>query len=140
MAPDARGTNLFGGTSPGRASAIRQEIAIDPSWREAIDNGRATARLSAVLGGLRDTPNLARLEVAFVDANRRALATMTAPTIGARERDNATALLPVDAEAAVPAGAALVRVTLTFDASRTDRARVALADELRLVLSAYSKQ
>lgn len=135
---DRRGENLFGGSSAGRASAIRQEIAIDASWREAIDGGRATARLSAIVGGIRDTQDLARLEVAFTDANRTVLGTLPAPTIGARERDNATTLLPVDASAAVPAGAAFMRVTLTFDASRTQRTSAALADELRLVLAEYT--
>ena len=135
---DRRGESLFGGASLGRASAIRQEIAIDASWREVIDNGRAKARLSAIVGGVRDTQNLAHLEVVFVDANRKALATLLAPTIGARERGAITALLPIDAEAAVPTGTAFLNFTLRFDASRADRGRAAVADELRLVLSEFA--
>jgi len=141
---DVRGPNLFGG-GPGaspdvaRPSAIRQDIAIDASWREAIDSGRVKAQLSAIVGGFRDSGALAHLDVAFVDANRRVLAVLPAPTIGARERDNATTLLPVYAEAPVPTGASSLRLTLTFDASRKGPGRAALADDLRLVLLEYAK-
>lgn len=137
--PDQRGESLFAGAGTGRASAARQDIAVDPSWRQAIDEGRAAVRLSAFVGGIGDTANLARLSVVFVDANQRPLGTLPAATIGARERGGKTALLPVAAEAAVPAGATIMRVTLTFDAPRMDRARAraALADDVHLVLSEF---
>jgi Subtilase family len=137
--PDQRGEHLFAGVGVGRASAIQQDIVLDPSWRKAISEGRAGARLTAFVGGLSDTLNLARFSVMFFDANQRLVGTLPAPTIGARERDGKTALLPVEGAADVPAGTTVLRVMLTFDASRADRARPALADELRLVLSEFPK-
>jgi hypothetical protein len=138
-APDQAGAGLFAAAAVGAASAMRQDIAIDPSWRAAIDAGRAGVRLSAYLGGLGGGASLARISLLFLDANQRPLATLPAPTIGPRERVATSSLLPVATEIPVPVGAATMRVTLSFDASRTDRGDVALADALRLVLSDYAR-
>jgi len=133
--PDQRGEHLFGGAAAGRSTAARQDIEIAPAWRDAIDGGRVTARLSAFLGGIGASAGVAQVELTFLDAHGKPLASLRAPTVDARQRDGRTALLPVERSEPVPPQTMAMRVVLSFGPSRSTPA---LADSLRLVLSEYA--
>jgi hypothetical protein len=133
--PEQRGAHLFGAAPAGRSTAARQDIEIAPAWRDAIDGGRVTASLSAFLGGIGASAGVAQVELTFLDANRRPLASLRTPTVDARQREGRTALLPVERSDPVPPQTMAMRVVLSFGPSRS---APALADSLRLVLSEYA--
>jgi len=130
-----RGSRLFASERQGTPSGIQQNIPINEEWRGAINEGRVAAHLSAFLGGNRAAQDRAMVKVTFFDANRRPLGETFLPTVGPRERQDKTGLLPVETNNIVPAGTTRVNLELAFG---TDQARgVGYADNLELIFSEY---
>jgi hypothetical protein len=134
-----RGLRLFvGGLAPGpraTTSGLQQRINLDDGWREAVATGQVTARLSAFLGGSVQTPKLAHISVALLDANGRQLSSLLLPTVGAVERGGLAGLFPVDISDSVPQGTRSMIVNLTFTGNDRNIDRQAYADNLQLVLT-----
>ncbi|HTI33867.1 MAG TPA: VCBS repeat-containing protein [Miltoncostaea sp.] len=113
---------LWGGSSQqGNAPSVFQDIDLGRS-AAAIDAGRATATLSAWLGGARTYPDHAYVTAAFTPTkgSEDALATVKVGPVGPKDRHNLTTLVRREASATVPRGARCVRVTVqTVDADDT---------------------
>jgi hypothetical protein len=135
--PNERGAYLFSGSIGQGASGILQSIPLDREWWIAVGEGRVDTHLSAYLGGSRTSPDLARVKVTFIGARGRLLGTLLLPTVGAREREGRTGLLPVEGNDTVPAGTESLRVSITFTPRGGGRHHVAFADNLELTLSEY---
>jgi hypothetical protein len=134
-----RGLRLFvGGLAPGQkatTSGLQQRISLDDGWQKAVDAGHVTARLSAFLGGSVQTPKLADVSVALLDAGGRRLSSLVLPTVSAVERGGQAGLLPVDISDSVPQGTRSMVVNLTFTGNDRNIDRQAYADNLQLVLT-----
>jgi hypothetical protein len=134
-----RGSHLFGSGDHNAPSGLRQSIPVDREWKHAIEEGRVGARLSGFLGGRLATPDLAAVKVTFLDINGRQLSDLHLQTVGPREREGKTGLLPVESNNTVPAGTAIIRADLTFSNREEGRHHGAYADNLELMLSEYSQ-
>jgi hypothetical protein len=78
--------------------------------------------------------------VTFLDAYGRELGDMLLPTIGPREREGKTGLLPVESNNVIPAGTAMIRVNLTFSNKYGGLYHRVYADNLVLTLVEYSRR
>ncbi len=130
---------LWGGSSrQGNAPSIYQDIDLSRS-ATAIEGGRATATLSAYLGGARTYLDHAYVTAEFTRTKageevEDALATAKVGPVGPGDRHNITTLLRRQASLAVPRGARFVRVTVqTVDADNSLSS--ALADNVALTLA-----
>lgn len=137
--PNDRGSHLFASGDRNAPSGIQESIPVDREWRQAIEEKRVVAHLSGFLGGGLETPDLATVRVTFLNANRRQLGDLLLPTVGPREREGKTGLLPVASNNVVPAGTAIIRVDLTFSNRKGRSHHQAYADNLELILSEYSR-
>jgi hypothetical protein len=104
-----------------------------------MEKGRVEARLSGFLGGNLNTADLATVRVSFLNFKGRELGTLSLATVGPREREDETGLLPVASSSVVPAGTANIRVALTFGSDGAGGQRRVYADNLELILSEYSR-
>jgi streptogramin lyase len=128
----AGGTSLLHGGSGTTQSTAVQHVDVS-GQSAAIDAGRATARLSAFLGGYASDGDNASVRVAFLSQIATELGSMTIGPVTPADRGNATTLLPRSAAAAVPALTRALRVTVT--AKRTQgQSNDGYADNLSLTL------
>jgi hypothetical protein len=104
---------------------------------EGIDDGRATASLSAYLGGALKYADNMRVSASFLAADGSALGELTVGPVSAEDRHNVTELLRRAANAPVPAGTRAIRVVVT--STDTDTASSAIADNVKLTLSVRDK-
>jgi hypothetical protein len=137
--PNDRGSRVFGSGGRNAPSGIRQDIPVDREWNRAIEEGRVDAHLSGFLGGGLETRDLATIKVTFLRADGRSLGDLLLPTVGPREREGKTGLLPVQSNRVVPAGTAIIRVDLAFSNTDARSYHQVYADNLELILSEYSR-
>jgi subtilisin family serine protease len=134
--PQDRGAYLFAGAPHERTSGLRQEIAIDPAWREAIDRDVIRANFSAYLGGYLREGDLAVANLTFLGEDMRPLGQIALSSVGPRERSGKTGLWPVAESAPVPRGTVALMVDLMF--TRVDgRLNDSYADNVSVTLSEY---
>ena len=124
------GRNLLWG-GPGSSTSAAQVVDV-ASETAAIDAGRATARLSAELGGGVAVPDTMDATAEFLDAGGAGLGSMSLTPVSAQQRRNTTTLLRRQAGTPMPAGTRRIRVTLTSRASAAVSS--ALADNVALTL------
>ena len=67
---------------------------------------RSTVTVSNHLG----TPSLATVRVSFLNGTGQQIGDLLLPTVGPREREDKTGLLPVESRTRVPSGARTIRV------------------------------
>lgn len=147
--PNDRGSYVFASGGRNAPSGIHQDIPVDHEWKQAIEAGRVEAHLSGFLGGSLEASDLATVRVTFLgqdgssvqlmNANRRQLGDLLLPTVGPRERDGKTGLLPIASHNVVPAGTSTIRVDLTFSNRKDTSYHQVYADNLELTLSEYSR-
>ena len=127
---------LWGGSSAqGNAPSVFQDIDLSRT-AAAIEAGRASATLSAHLGGARTYLDHAYVTAEFtkVRGGEDALATVKIGPVGPADRHNVTTLLPRADTVAVPRGARFVRVTVqTVNADNSLSS--AMADNVALTLA-----
>ena len=130
---------LWGGSSAqGNAPSAFQDIDLSRS-AAAIDAGRATATLSAFLGGARTYLDHAYVTAEFTrtkagEEAENVLATAKVGPVGPLDRHNVTTLLPRETSLPVPRGARFVRVRVqTVDADNSVSS--ATADNVALTLA-----
>ena len=112
--PPERGAYLFTGGNDRRGSALRQEIAIDSSWRDAVARGAAIVDLSAYLGGRLREGDVATLTLTFVGSDQETLGRVALPVIGPKERSGQTGLWPAELQEAVPSGTVALLLDMEF--------------------------
>lgn len=112
--PPDRGTNLFAGSRDQRVSGLRQEIAIDPAWRDAIARNSASVLLSAYQGGHLRDGDFATATFTFLGDDQQTLGQVVLPSIGPREREGKTGLWPAEVRESVPAGTTTLVLDLAF--------------------------
>ena len=128
------GSNLLWGGAAGAAGATAATQVVDVAGSAtAIDGGRATARLSAELGGALAVTDHMTATASFLNAGGAELGALSVGPVTAEPRRNQTTLLRREGSAPVPAGTRQVRVALraTAPAGGTSSA---LADNVRLAL------
>lgn len=136
--PDNRGLKLFIGGTGNDTSVLRQNVAIDPTWQQAINDGHVKFKFSGFLGGYLNEMDTATASLTFLDLNRQTLGSISLSSVTAEDRNNLTGLLPVQRLDYVPAGTTQVYVDLTFQRfSGNDND--GYADNLELVLSDFSR-
>jgi len=96
---------------------------------------RSTVTVSNHLG----TPSLATVRVSFLNGTGQQIGDLLLPTVGPREREDKTGLLPVESRTRVPSGARTIRVDLAFGATGGGRQQQGFTDSLELILSEYSR-
>jgi hypothetical protein len=104
----------------------------------AIDAGRATARLSAELGGGLAVPDQMSATADFLDAAGAGLGSLSTGSVTAEQRRNATTLVRREGEAPVPPGTRRIPVTVTSRASAPVSS--ALADNVKFTLATRPHQ
>jgi FG-GAP-like repeat len=128
------GRMLWGGYSAptGGITTAFQTVDVSAS-AQAIDAGRATANLSAWLGGTRAYADAMSARAELLDAGGATLATIELGPVTPADRNNLTTLLHRAAGRAVPPGTRSIRVTLiSNDADKAYSS--ALADNVKLTL------
>ncbi len=133
--PEDRGVRLFSGGLGNAVAGVRQLAFVDPDWKTAVDAGRARFRFRAFLGGFFDQGDAATATVTFRDVAQQPLADpIVLGPVTALEREDQTALLPVEAAGGVPPNTFILDVEI-----RSTRAggnhNDGYADSLELVLS-----
>ncbi|MBI5104245.1 MAG: VCBS repeat-containing protein [Solirubrobacterales bacterium] len=130
------GLNLLGGgdgAATGGITTATQTADVSAS-AEAIDGGRATAKLSALLGGGVTYGDRMGVHAAFLDGEGAERGALDLPPLTAADRRNRTILVPREGRAPVPPGTRSIRVTLTsFDDDKTFSS--AIADDVKLTLA-----
>ena len=129
------GRLLWGGNSSatGGITTARQTVDVSAS-AGAIDAGRATANLSAYLGGTRAYPDTMRVQAEFLDAGGADLAVMGLGPVTPADRNNLTTLLYRAGTRALPPGTRAIRVLLiSEDADKAYSS--AMADNVKLTLT-----
>jgi VCBS repeat protein len=124
---------LWGGESVAGVTTASQTVDVSGS-AAAIDAGRATAGLSALLGGSLHYPDHMTATADFLGAGGATLGSLTIGPVTKDDRRNLTTMLPRAGRAAVPAGTRSIRVTLT--STDADTISSATADNVRLTLDA----
>lgn len=89
-------------------------IVCEPAWQQAINAGRVKASFPAFLGGYRQESDYALARITFRNANQQELGELLLASIAELERQGVTGLLPVAADAYVPAETYTIVVNLTF--------------------------
>ena len=125
---------LWGGDSTGFGGVTEasQTVAVTDA-AEAIDGGRAEARLSAQLGGGLAFPDEMTATAEFLDADGVALGVLRIGPVTPEERRNATTLQRRTGSAPLPAWTRRIRVTMT--SRDTDRWSSAIADNVKLTVT-----
>jgi hypothetical protein len=124
---------LWGGDSTGLGGVTTATQTVDiASSAEAIDQGRAKARLSAYLGGGSYYQDHMGVTAQFLGAAGEELGKVALDPVTNGARRNVTTLLPRAAEAPVPAGTRAIRVTAT--STDTDTISSAIADNVKLTV------
>ena len=126
---------LLGGASASTNGITAASQAVDVSASaEAIDAGRATANLSAYLGGARAYGDRMAARADFRGGAGEALGSLELGPVTAEDRHNVTTLLLRAGSAVVPASTRTIRVTLT--SIDDDKAfSSAIADNVKLTLT-----
>jgi uncharacterized protein (TIGR03437 family) len=134
LVPTDRGSwYSYGGGSNSQSNAT-QDIDIAASATQ-IDGGKVTFAFSAWVGGYDGQDDNITITAQFMNWAGSVLSTSTLGPVRSAERGGVSALLQKSQTGAVPAGARLVRITMTSnctDGSDND----GLADSLSLVLTA----
>jgi FG-GAP repeat len=128
------GRMLAGGDSSATAGVTGVSQLVDVSAdAQAIDAGRATANLSAYLGGALQYEDAFTAKAEFVNGNA-ALGSFQIGPVTATDRNLQTTLIRRAGSSPVPAGTRQIRVTLTStDADKQQSS--ALADNAKLTLT-----
>lgn len=122
------GRNFLSGGNGALESRAEQAVDLG-RYADAVDGGRATATLSALLGGGLSYPDRMTVRADLSGAGG-VLRSVTLGPVTAADRRNGTRLLPRAATFPLPAGTRSARVTVT--STDTDRYSSAIADSLRL--------
>ena len=111
------GRNLLWGGTRGPLNTAAQVVDV-AARAGAIDAGRATARVSAELGGGVAVPDQMGATADFLDTAGGGLGSVPVTPVSAAQRRNRTTLLRRETAEPVPAGTRRIRVTLTPAHSR----------------------
>jgi hypothetical protein len=132
LAAEALGAgDAFFAAGPGGAASLTQVVDVSTSAPE-IDGRRGGVRLSALLGGYRESPDAAAVAAEFRDPFGRRIGAVTLDTVTPEERAHATMLASRAAEAPIPPLTRTIAVTVragTPGGSYND----AYADDLALI-------
>ncbi len=121
---------LWGGYSAGLGGVTTASQTVDVSGSaEPIDEGRATANLSAYLGGALYFLDHMSATAEFLDGIDASLGALRIGPVTKEDRGNLTTLLRREGSAPVPAGTRRIRVTLT-----STEADSPMADNVKLTL------
>jgi hypothetical protein len=112
--PADHGLYYFAGGPNNAASAIRQVVVIDSSWRAAIDAGRVKCHFSAFFGGYAAEADSASGRLIFRTVDDAVTGQATLRSVTAVDRQNTTGLLPVQTDDFVPVGTGVVLVDVFF--------------------------
>ena len=124
---------LWGGDSSGLGGITTATQMADVSGSaEAIDDGRATANLSAWLGGSLLYADNMRVTAEFLTAADEKVGELGIGPVTSDDRGNLTTLVRRSGSAPVPAGTRGIRVTVT--STDTDTLSSAIADNVTLTL------
>ncbi|MGH2949786.1 MAG: hypothetical protein ACRDPC_26590, partial [Solirubrobacteraceae bacterium] len=104
------GHAFFAGGPAGAASLT--QVADLSRWAPEIDAGTGAVRLSALLGGYRESPDAAVVAAGFRDPRRRRVGSLALTAVTPAQRANATMLAPRAASAAIPPLTRTVAVTV----------------------------
>lgn len=115
-------------------SGLRQEISIDPTWRDAIGRNSASVLFSAYLGGYLREGDFATATLTFLGDDRQTLGQVALSSIGSRERDGKTGLWPAEVSEPVPAGTVTFMLDVTFTRV-TGRLNDSYLDNLSVMLA-----
>ncbi len=127
---------LWGGRSTATGGITQAVQAVDVSSSAAsIDAGRATAGLSADLGGALHHNDRMDARAEFLDGAGATLGSLTIGPVTAADRKGQTRMLRRAARGPVPAGSRTIRVTLTSTDDDMGYSS-AVADNVRLTLDA----
>ena len=111
-APRGGGKNFFAGGPERAVATATQRINVAGS-AGAIDAGKVTARLSALIGGYLDRADNGRVSATFLSAAGNALGRLTIGPVTASDRGNKTGLLPRSGTLRVPKKTRSINVVLT---------------------------
>lgn len=106
------GKHFFAGGPTTAPASATQLVPVPLSWRKAVAAGLAFAQLSADLGGSRTKPDAAVVVVQFLSARGKALGGFKIGPVTPAQRDNMTAMMPVQAVHAVARSSRTLRVTI----------------------------
>ena len=106
----AAGDAFFAGGPAGAASLT--QVADLSQWAPEIDAGTGAIRLSALLGGYRESPDAAVVGAVFRGPRRRPVGSLDLAPVTPAHRANATMLAPRAASAAIPPLTRTVAVTV----------------------------
>ena len=107
------GGNALASGGPNNAESQAIQRVDVGAHAAAIDEGRATANLSALLGGQGSDEDAATVTATYLSATEGVLATTVIGPVSAADRGNQTTLLPRSAGDPVPAGTRAIRVNGT---------------------------
>ncbi len=107
------GGNALASGGPNNAESQAIQRVDVGAHAAAIDEGRATANLSALLGGQGSDEDAATVSATYLSATEGVLATTVIGPVSAADRGNQTTLLPRSAGDPVPAGTRAIRVNGT---------------------------
>ena len=106
------GKSFFAGGYNAPTSMATQTIDVTRAATE-IDGGKVRACLSGYLGGVRNFPENARVDLEFLGADEAPLGQLRIGPVTAGQRKNVTTLLRRTGERGVPANTRQLRVTIT---------------------------
>ncbi len=108
------GKNYFSGGYPSRISTAYQVLDVSGAAAE-IDGGGVKACLSAYLGGTRNAPVTARVDLQFLSEDESALGQLRIGPVTRGQRKDEYALLRRAAERPLPASTRMLRVSFTAE-------------------------
>ncbi len=133
MLPPKAGSNYFWGGINNALSSAYQDIDMSAA-ASLIDAGNVSYQLMAWLGGFASQGDNTVLKAEFKKWDGTILSTIMLGPVSAADRNNQSGLLQKILTGQIPAGARMVRITMTM--TRTDGSNNdGLADNLSLILS-----
>ena len=107
------GATLFAGGPDNASSSAKQMVTVPQSWWKTVSAGRATAMVSADLGGWEGQSDAATVNFVFLDASGATAGSVKIGPITPETRSNETGLMVVRKSVPVPAATRSIRVTIS---------------------------
>lgn len=132
--PLDRKNNLFSGGPKNKSSSMTQKVDLT-SGATTIDAGAATFDASAYLGGYSSYDSSPTVNIAFLDASGKQLATAALGAVLSIDRRN-TGIYLRRKLGPLPVGTRSTTITVVYTASADDNYNDAYADNISLILNA----